>query len=391
MLKIFRLVFILIVFLCAETSAGKIDVVTVVGTAFGANEGDAIKNAVFQGIAQVNGEQISSTTRVQSSTQSASGKQTQASRSIEKEIEQSTKGVVKSWKKLSVTGANHSFTATVEVQVYVQEKSEQLKRIKLAIVSKDHATDEMTEVVIRGLTRNLTSSRKFAIIDRNNDAAISREIESIKNQGNIEDQVRVNTAIAPDYIVVVAVTPYKSKLDSYQIESDFEIIDYSTRQIKFSEKKSIKTNASDDETVKKRLDILSKNMSRAIIEILYPPLVVGFNIEENTITVSQGLDFFSVGDKCTLKEVKKAITDPYTKEFLSYEKSDIGSAEIIYSDKRISVAKLSSKIDLNTEKLSAKKYEIWRNGQSPRDLFKEFERPIRSSTQSSEKNTEPDY
>jgi hypothetical protein len=392
MLNILRIFAILVSFTVTHALGAKITVVGVTATGFGVNETDAIKNAIINGISQVNGESVASKIKISKSTVSSTDSKTQSSRSIESEIEQSTRGVVKSWKKVSAVTTNQSSTATVSVQVFVQEKSDQLKRIKLAVVPQSQNQDDLTSILISGLSHNLTSTRKFAIIDRKNNSAINSEIENIKkNNGAIEDQARLNSSLAPDFIAVTNINVMQNKNNIDVLEATLEIIDYSTRQVKFSEKKTSKLKSADSANINKQVNFLAKSLTRIIVETLYPPLIVGYENTENLITISQGSDFFSVGDKCVIKEIKKPIRDPYTKEFLSFEKNDVGTAEITYVDKRISVAKVTSSPEFNMEKISSKKYEVWRSGQSSINLFKDALTTIGDSLDSKADPNDSDY
>jgi hypothetical protein len=392
MFNLKKIFFLFCLLISAQALAAQIAVVSVTATGFGVNESEAVKNAILNGIAQVNGESIASKVKMAKITVSSTEKKTQSARSIESEIEQSTKGVVKSWKKISAVTANKSCTATVAVQIFVQQKSDQLKRIKIAVVPQNQNIDELTGLLINGLSRNLTSTRKFALIDRKNNSAINSEIDNIKsNRGAIEDQARLNFAIAPDFIAVSNVSVLQNKNNNNVLEATLEIIDYSTRQVKFSEKKTAVLRATDSVSINRQVNYLAKGLSRVVIETIYPPLILGFNEDDSSITISQGSDFFSVGEKCVIKEIMNPVRDPYTKEFLSYEKADIGAAEITYVDKRISVAKITSKTDLNLEKISGKKYEVWQNGQSSLDLFKDTTMSFDNSLDSKAIPEDPDY
>lgn len=385
-----RSLFILCLLITAQTVSAKVNVVTVTATGFGITEAEAISDAVINGIAQVNGESIASSMRIKKTSKSSTDKKMQASRLIESELERKTKGVVKSWKKLSSSFANESYSANVSVQVFVLEKSVQLNRLKIAVVPPQSNSDQLTNSLISGLTNSLASNRKFALIDKLNSEAIASELSQIKkNNGAIEDQVRLNAAVAPDFIAVAKVNPMDSKGGKYVLEASLEIIDYATRQVKFSEKKSINLKSSDSASINKQINLLAKSLARVVIETLYPPLIV--SADDESVTIAQGADFFNIGDKCVIREIKSIIRDPYTKEFLGYEQADLGTAEIIYTDKRLSKAKLTSIIHLDSKKLSEKKYQIWRSGLSNIDLFKSATTEINTVTSENNAQQDEDY
>lgn len=389
MLRAIRFFILLTLAISTSAFSAQITVVSVTANGFGQSESEAIAEAIVNGISQVNGESIASSMRVTKKTFSSTDKKTQGDRSIEKELDRKTKGVVKSWKKISCVSTNQSFTATVSVQVFVLTKSNQLERLKIAVVPPQTPSDELTDILISGLSTNLASNRKFALIDKRNNKAITNQLNEIRQHaGAIEDQVRLGAEVAPDFIAVANIYPMQSKDNKYVIEASLEIIDYATRQVKFSEKKTANLNSSDEASVNKQINMLAKRLARVVIETIYPPLIVG--ADEESVTIAQGSDFFNVGDKCIIRERLNVLRDPYTKEFLGYEQKDIGSVEIIYTDKRISKAKIMSKLELSIDKIASKKYQIWRSGDSSIDLFKaadaDLEGDISAKTES--KNTD---
>ena len=390
-LKYMRLIILLAVLFSNLAFSAQINVVSVTANGFGSSEAEAISDAIINGIAQVNGESIASSMRMKKKIVSSTDQKTQGERSIEKDIETKTKGVVKSWKKISSSNAgNSSYSATVSVQVFVLEKSQQLQRLKIAIVAPNAKQDPLTNILISGLTTNLSSNRKFAVIDRSNGEAITSQLDRIKqNTGAIEDQVRLSAEIAPDFIAVASINPMQSKNDKYVIEANLEIIDYATRQVKFSEKKNANLKSSDTASVTKQINLLAKNLARVVLETLYPPIIV--SADNEFITIGQGSDFFNVGDKCVIRERKSVIRDPYTKEFLGYDQSDIGTAEITYADKRISKAKLTSKAELSLDKITEKKYQLWRSGESSINLFNSTSTETESTSHTKNDSQDSDY
>lgn len=84
---------------CApKLHAGQLDVVSVTATGFGTSAAAATVDAVRNGVASVNGERIESTERVRKYSTSATGVDTQSSRTIDEDIRRTTNGVVKSWR-----------------------------------------------------------------------------------------------------------------------------------------------------------------------------------------------------------------------------------------------------------------------------------------------------
>jgi hypothetical protein len=365
---LFALIGLGVVGLHTSVVAQQISIVSVTANGFGQTEAEALTNAVINGVAQVNGESIAASMRIKSSTTS-NDSGTTSERSIEKEIARRTQGVVKSWRKISVDTANGGgMSATASVSVVVLNRSDQLKRLKLAIVPSRSGDPKFTASVSEEVTQQLTTSRKFAIMDRQNNEAIADQMQRIaKGGGAIEDRVRLISEVAPDYLAVVSTEWLGKGSGKQSLVGRLEIIDYATRQVKFSEKKSFPLKAGDDASNARRVGMLAKGLSRAVIQTVYPPIVVGF--EEGEITIAQGSDFFNKGDKLIVKRMGNALRDPHTGEFLSYEQTDIGRAEISYVDARIAKAKLTGQVNIDPKQVFQKKYQVGRTGESTDDFF----------------------
>ena len=361
--------FALLWFMACVASAQQVMIVSVTANGYGQTEAQALSDAVINGVAQVNGETVAASMRVTTtSTASTSGAES-GSRTIEEDIQRRTRGVVKAWKPVSVnaTGAG-DFSATVQVSVAVLKRSEQLKRMKLAVVPSRRGDPALSATLAEEVVSNLATSRKFAIMDRKNNDAIASQLNRIRTGGGaIEDQVRLTGEVAPDFLVVVTLEPVGRNSAKPSVVGSLEVIDFSSRQVKFSEKKSFPFKVGDESSNRRRIAMLGKGLSRAVIQTVYPPIVVG--MDEGFITIGQGSDFFNKGDVLVVKKMGNAIRDPHTGEFLSNEQTEVGKAEITYVDERIARAKVSGGIQLDPKMIAGKKYQVWRTGESTDDFF----------------------
>jgi len=361
--------FALLWLMACVASAQQVMIVSVTANGYGRTEAQALSDAVINGVAQVNGETVAASMRVTTtSTASTSGAES-GSRTIEEDIQRRTRGVVKAWKPVSVnaTGAG-DFSATAQVSVAVLKRSEQLKRMKLAVVPSRRGDPALSATLAEEVVSNLTTSRKFAIMDRKNNDAIASQLNRIRTGGGaIEDQVRLTGEVAPDFLVVVTLDPVGRNSAKPSVVGSLEVLDYSSRQVKFSEKKSFPFKVGDESSNRRRIAMLGKGLSRAVIQTVYPPIVVG--MDEGFITIGQGSGFFNKGDLLVIKKMGKAIRDPHTGEFLSNEQTEVGKAEITYVDERIARAKVSGTIQLDPKLIAGNNYQVWRTGESTDDFF----------------------
>ena len=357
-----------------HAAAQKITIVTVNAQGYGATKAEALADAVVNGIAQVNGEAVASSMKMKTKDFASSDGTETSSRSIEENISRKTKGVVRSWRQIELVGSGAGdYNASVEVNVVVLQKSVQLNRIKIAVVPPSGDRTEATRALNEELTNLLTSSRKFAIMDRRNEGAIASQLDRIREGGSIEDQVRLTGEVAPDVIAVTGARITSGSGSKRYAEATLEIIDYASRQVKFAAKKRLPLKAGNDTSNRRRIAMLAKGLSRAVIETMYPPTIVG--AADGFVTIAQGSDFFAVGDKLVVKRMGAALKDPHTDEFLGYDQSDIGTAVVVFVDKRISRAKVDGTPEFDSMGIVNRAYQVARTGQSSGNFFAELTAP----------------
>jgi hypothetical protein len=350
-----------------SVSAASIDVVTVSAHGFGATKAEAISAAVVNGVAQINGEVIAASMRMQTRDFASSDGRETSERSIQETISRKTKGVVKGWRKISLTGTRGDFSSEVEVSVYKLKKSAQLDRLRVAVVAPENEANAATSSLIEEMTRLLTSSRKFAVLDRRRGKAIQNQLDRIRAGGALEDKARLAEEVAPDVIAVMEVVTRPNAKGRLIAEASIEVIDYATRQIKFAEKKRLPLKNGDDAANSRRMGMLAKSLYRIILETTYPPLIVAAS--GDVVTIGQGSDFFTNGDKVVIKLIGKTFRDPHTQEYLGSEQEDVAEAQVIYVDKRISKARLISQSRITIVNFVRSEYRVTRAGASVGSFF----------------------
>jgi len=366
-------------FICfvPATFAQNISSVAVTTTGNGLNEEEAITRALVRAISQVNGESIASSTKLSTRTEEAAGSNPDGSvsgtfskkESLERSIENKTKGVIKSWRKVSQRSNKLGEVEVVlNAEVFVLQRSKQLDRLKIAVVGGVRSNTEFGKLVLNYLTDDLVKSRKFAVMDRKNAVAIEEQVTRIKAGGGaIEDQVRISAELAPDLLAVLSTELVGQGTPRQRVIVSMEVVDYASRQVKFSERKSRLVRPDSYS----RIDIMARGVAkgiyRTVIQTAFPPLVVGATGSE--VTIAQGSDYFSKGDRLTLVKLGEAVRDPHTGEFLSYTRSNLAEAEVVYTDLRISQAKLIGSLSLEPSLVAAGKIQVIRKGQELGGLF----------------------
>lgn len=356
--------------------AQQIKSVSVTASGTGKSQEEAISRALVRAISQVNGEAIASSSKLsvrsdQSVTANSDGggqSNVAVSKHFEKEIASKTKGVVKAWRLISESPVQSGeVRVDISADIFVLTRSKQLDRIKVAVVGGARSNTEFARSVISYLTDDLIKSRKVAVLDRKNDAAVQGQLDRIKRGGALEDQVRIGSELAPDLIAVVSTELSGQGTSRKRVIVTLEIIDYSSGQVKFSEKRSrlVKQDSSS------RIDMMArgvaKGLHRTVIETVFPPLVVGF--DEQILTIAQGRDYFAKGDRVEVRLLVRPIRDPHTSEFLSYETRLLGQAEIVSADLRISQARLVSGSIPSLEPIASGQVQVFREASDVSSIF----------------------
>ena len=357
--------------------AQKISSVAVTATGIGSSEDVAITRALVRAISQVNGESIASATKLSTLTEETASSNTDGSvsggfskkESLERAIENKVKGVVKSWRKVSQRSMKSGeVEVVVNAEIFVLQRSKQLDRLKIAVVGGVRSNTEFGKLVLNYLTDDLVKSRKFAVMDRKNAVAIEEQLTRIKSGGGaIEDQVRISAELAPDLLAILSTELVGKGTPRQRVTVSMEVVDYASRQIKFSERKSRLVKPDSYSRIDMMARGVAKGIYRTVIHTAFPPLVVGATGSE--ITIAQGSYYFSRGDRLTLVRLGDAVRDPHTGEFLSHTRSNLGEAEVIYTDLRISQAKLIGSSSLDPGLVASGKVQVTRVGQELGSLF----------------------
>lgn len=357
--------------LSMSVHAADIEEVPVTSMGFGGSPAEAIQDAIVNAVAQINGESVAAAMQLKESSKTQVSSDGKAGREMSREMEESisrkTRGVVVSWQVVSQEKTDAGdYSAKVSARIARLSRSAQLSRMKLAVVWSKSGDEGLSAQLMESLVRQLTSSRKFALIDRKNNAAIQDQMSRIRRgEGRVADQVRLTGAEVPDYLAIVhVVNQNKSGSKSYAY-GHLEIVDYSSRQVKFSDRKLMVLDANKSGSIPIRMNVLAKSLSRSVIESVYPPTVVA--VSEQDFTIGQGKDFFSKGDEVVVFELGKALKDPATNEFLSRERNELGKAIVTYADARITKAKLSGNHAFNPRLIAQGSYIVSRTGSNVED------------------------
>lgn len=361
----------------SSLGAQQISTVPVTSTGVGINIDDATTRALVRAVSQVNGESIASSMRLSSETQESATSNPDGSISgsfkdsetLKQQIDSKTKGVVKSWSVISKKSlATQEVEVTITAEIFVLKRSKQLDRLKVAVVGGQRSNTEFAKLVQSYLVDDLVKSRKFAVMDSKNADVIQRQLAKISaNKGAMEDQVRLSGELAPDLLAILSTELSGKGTMRQRVVVSLEIVDYATRQVKFSEKKSRMVKPDSFSKIDLMARGVSKGLYRTVLQTAFPPTVVG--VADGVFTIAQGSDFFTKGDKVVLRQMGKPIRDPHTGEFLSRAFQDVAEGQIVFTDLRISQGRLLGQFKIETTNLASGGIQVFRKGQELGDLF----------------------
>ena len=362
--------------------AAKIQEVEVTGIGYGDSPDAALRDALINAISQVNGAAVASSINIEDNTratvtaESSDGKESTSAiqeddSNISESFEAKTKGVIASYKIISQKKTDAGdYSAEVSAKIAKLARNAQLDRKKIAVVWSQTGDTDLSALLSETVTRLLTSSRKFAVLDRKNEAVIRDQLNRIRRgEGSVADQARLEATEAPDFLAVVHVKSEKKSNTKDYAYGYLEFIDYASRQVMFSERKTMILDLEKPEKTRRRVDVLAKSLTRSVIESVFPPTVVAFSGVD--ITISQGKDFFNKGDDVTIFEWGDILKDPATDEYLTRDRVEIGKGVITFVDARVAKATLDEQARFNMREIAKGKYVVSRiKNKSPKEETK---------------------
>lgn len=350
-------------------TAGPVDQVTV--TAFGTaqTKQDAIKKALVQAVEQVNGvvlsskektalesvaEQASASADVSVQANRADGSQKNASATAlskakssyarkehSQETSTKTSGVVSSWRLLALQQqADGLIEASIEASVAVLKKSKS-KRTKVVLhVSAAQTESPHMKIFSTKLQDLFSKSRKFAVLDRENDALFSQEIDRANEGGSVPRGIlSKGGSDAPDLIVSMSYEAIKTDT-GVEFSPRIKVLDLVSQEAIYNGSTALRINSDDpDRRVAGKIKSAAKSLHKELIEKIAQPTVLGFS--GDAFTVSQGSDFFKVGESVQITAAVDEVKDPYTGERLDFVYEDLAVGKVKFVNTNISTVAVS--------------------------------------------------
>jgi TolB-like protein len=346
----------------------------------GPTKDDAIKNGLFQAVAQAKGVKVGSgdysfgyRSGSANIDRTNTGKRVEIDAvSVQTEGTLQTTdiaGLVKTYEVIDEKKlADGTYQVTLKVWVYDHKPVDKSARLRLAVMPlKAEAQsysfielvmpgDQLADKLSQKITTALTQTNKFAVLDRQHIQEYLHEQKVLFNTAPIEEQARIGQVLGADYMLVGTVTEAGLRIKHTTNEAiahtfkeyradfafDYRVIVASSRQVKFSDSVRLRLETDDvkqlvtkweptDLDYKELVDNLIAKAAAEVVnklsDRLNPPRIASIAADGNVI-IDQGGDRLITGTLLDVFKADKQITDADTKEI-------IGSTEILIATIRI--------------------------------------------------------
>ena len=316
--------------------------------AFAATEQDALDTALIRAVQQVNGTAIDykkTMTSVSHAQSDGANFESSIEDSSTKALATKAKGFVKSWKIISSSQVNESeHRVEIEAEIQVLKSPEHINRMKIAVVQTGFAPHAPKTngvgYLANKMTGKLINSRKFAVLDRQNSQIIEGELQRAKNSTNEINKARLGADVSPDFVVVMTPTNFDNSRGDTVVNIEMNIIDYATSQVMFNRnERAVLRKLSDTQRGLRSLDMAVDRLYKEIINKVSMPLVIA--MQNGEAVISQGKDYFNVGDIIIFKKKGQMLIDPRTGDRLSAPVSEIAKGKVVSTNATITQAAIT--------------------------------------------------
>lgn len=365
---------------CLWTIQAEAKIVSVEVTGYGASHKTAVIEGLKEAIAQVSGISINAVDTVSLSSliaEQSDNDNTKSQQHFSKETQSGIltqiNGYISGYQVInSAKGDDGAYQVGMIVDIEKYEVPGQnnnrrgiavlgFKAEKSSCMGTALTATRQIEGITDALVNAFTATRKFSVLDRDNEDVYALEKSLVLSEDAKHSEVaKLGQVKGTDYIVTgtiksINISANKRKIalsgdifTTYSASAviDFRLLAFATRQVKFAS--SVRVSLGNSEiSGKKCQDILSLLMQKAAaqivdkcIENIYPPLVV--NVNGDKIYLNIGGENIKKGSLYAVYSVGEKIIDPYTGESLGAEETQIATLRISEVKPKYSVGILES-------------------------------------------------
>lgn len=348
-------------------AASEVEIVSLEVSGSADSESLAVKRALLEAIGRVNGRQMAALERLDNRWEENSdlGPEARYTSDMQNKITSLTNGAVESYELLSRQVSDEGWVS-VRLSVRVAKlRKRPGARLSLAVqpftaADSGPEVQQLARVFTRALSARLTGSRRFEVIDRQEQASLQSERDvTLKSKGaGTAEKLRVTADLSADLLIsgTIEAASFETRQVHFEaVDRSFELpeghaqISYMIRnvgsgEVRFAGSDSFQFKGADfaDSPLNESISpyvviaqLASKKIARRIVEASYPLTIVAAT--GSALTLNQGGDLVEKGSVYNVYENGAQIFDPYTQESIGREEHLIGSIEITQVSAKASV------------------------------------------------------
>ena len=329
---------------------------TAIGEGHGLTREEAINNAIIEAVGKISGVNVSSMKR--SSTQAISDNSgSNIVDTYSNDISKATKGRADTYNIISAEqDGSGRWIAVVEIKNSKTTKSykapglDHKQRRSLAVFNASYGeTRGLGESLKSHVITNLTQSRKFNILDRDNGGYYEMEKALISSGNAGGDEIyKLKNVLGSDYLMIFNIKGARARTKQSNLTSknitkaevtvDYQVILFATREVKYSNTLTMSVSVKDDlKSNEAAFKKIADKITSDILNAIYPLKIANINGQE--VVFTQNL---SVGERFDCFSQGKALKDSYTKQGTGDMRVETraGQVEITRADPKLSYAKI---------------------------------------------------
>ena len=341
------------------------------GVGIGVSRSEAVNEAIVEAVGQISGVRIKKKTIVEN-LEIEDDKGGKLSLNYNAKIDKYTSGKADSYKILNVNRTPDGlYKATVLVtnkkvtRKYKTPGYNKNKRRSIVVVPANLNSGHfniMGEIkssintninLSQELLNKITQTRKFNVLDREENRAFYNEQNIFKSESAHADEVlKLGNILGSDYILLTSIKDLAVEKEngskyitnsstsySATVTVQFKVITTATRQVKFANTRNYQFEPMGNTLKQIYYDILgqvSSKITTELIENIYPIKVL--KISNESVTLNQGN--METGTQFEIYKLGERLVDSYTKESLGRSETKTGVLEITKTMPKYSVAKI---------------------------------------------------
>lgn len=327
------------------------------GEGSGITREEAVNNAVIEAISKMQGVRIKSmkSTSIHMATSSKDGTVLQDAYSDE--ISKVTNGRADFYDVNSVEQtADGRYIANVTIRNTKTSKSYKApgmspssRRSIIVMGNSSSNYYELNNTLKQKFNNKFVQSRKFNVLDRQHGNLYAMEKAFIQSGNAMSDEIyKLGNGLGTDYIFVYTVTGAEASAKTSnltgrerikaQLSIDYQVILFSTRQVKYSNTLSVDADMKDGslKSTHSALDKVVGQITNKVLEAIYPmrvaDIVGGELVFSQELVAGETYECFSEG---------AMVRDAYTKENSGRVESKTGMIEVVRATNKLSYAKIT--------------------------------------------------